>query len=246
MVLPVEGRQFLLKSIKRLNINDLVVEEMLIMLEERKLQPGDRLPGERQLAQDLGVSRHSLREALKKLEVMGLVSIQQGKGTFIREAPSESFSQVLSSMAILGDFSAKEIMEIRECLEIYSVGLAIKRATPSDIEELQARCKAMENNISKDELDTFHDDLNFHLLIVKFTYNQLLWQVVNGLKDILYGIMKILHGDKTIIQRAIMDHKKICSAFEARDVPQGIKYMKRHLGDVENHLVAIQRKGMLE
>lgn len=229
--------------IERPNIHDLVIEQILLMIEKKELKPGARLPGERQLAKELGIGRHSLREAFKKLELMGIISIQPGNGTFIRKHPPESFKEALTSLMILGGFSARDLIEMRECVEIYAIKLAIKRANPSDIQELGHYCNEMEKAIAENDKECFVEyDIRFHLHIVKSTLNPLLWQVANSFQDLLYGAQKILEANESILKRSIRDHRQIYEAFIDRDIRTAEAIMERHLRDVESHFVSMRMK----
>jgi GntR family transcriptional repressor for pyruvate dehydrogenase complex len=167
---------------------------------------------------------------------MGIISIQPGNGTFIREKPPESFKEALAFLMVLGNFSARDLIEMRECVEIYAVRLAVERGNSSDIKDLGRYCDEMEDAYTKDDKERFVEyDIKFHLHIVKSTRNPLLWQVINSFQDLLYKAQEVLKADEGILKRAIRDHRQIHEAFIDKDVQIVEAIIKRHLGDVASH-----------
>src|SRR5450756_1662203 len=118
------------KPEKKVTAVELVVRQVRRMIESGEVRSGDRLPPERELAQQLGVSRPSVRSGFKSLAAMGVVQIRQGAGTFITGGPPVLGSEPLSFLAALHGFSRDQMFEARLVLEVAVAGLAAERAAP--------------------------------------------------------------------------------------------------------------------
>src|SRR5215467_10408979 len=112
---------------------DQVVAFVRTLIDRGRLRPGDRLPGERDLATQLGVSRPSVRAGLHALAAMGVVRSRHGSGTYIPDGPPSLGSEPLSFLAALHGFTREEMYEARRIFEVGAVGLAAERATPEQI-----------------------------------------------------------------------------------------------------------------
>ena len=126
-----------------------IVEQIQDMILEGKIKSGDKLPPERELVEQLQVSRSSLREALKALEVMGLLESKQGEGSFIVDNVEDTILRSVSIMYTLNDGSVKEIMQLRECLEIYSAMQIVLHGSDEDIDKLQLLAEKMRDTVSQ-------------------------------------------------------------------------------------------------
>ena len=154
-------------KIKSTSVVDQVIESITQSLINKELRPGDRIPPETELAEQLGVSRNTVREAVKTLVSWGVLEIRRPEGTFVLTGLSEPMINPMLYGVILnqGD-SYDSLMEIREMIEVGVMRLAIEKATPQEIESLRAPLKCMkEESQSKDELITrvynaFHDAID--------------------------------------------------------------------------------------
>jgi DNA-binding FadR family transcriptional regulator len=163
-------------------------------LAEGRLQVGNRLPAERTLAEQFGVSRNTLREALRSLEHAGLIRLQRGAsgGAFISEHSSEAVMTGLMDMYHLGAIAPPQLTEARIWLEAIIVREACKRATAADIRALNENIEAAEaayreGDFSFSKRAGIH--LEFHRILARMTGNPIMVTVVNGLLDILRGFL---------------------------------------------------------
>src|SRR2546421_10032561 len=136
MVRPVadvaESRDGALSPIRRERIPESIVAQIQSRLERGEIKPGDQLPSERVLAEQFQVSRASVREALRSLELLGVTESRPGGGTFIRQASPDALLRPLAALARAHDM--RDILEVRELLEPALAGLAAERATGADVE----------------------------------------------------------------------------------------------------------------
>src|SRR6185503_16352485 len=120
-----------------------VVSHLWRMIRRGRFRPGDRLPTERDLADELGVSRHSVRAALQFLTAMGVVRSRQGAGTFIQDGPPTLDSEPLRLLAALHGFTREEMFEARGVLEVDAAGLAAQRATGEQVAAMSEEVAGM-------------------------------------------------------------------------------------------------------
>src|SRR6478609_4643661 len=124
-----------------------VTRRLLTYFTSDAIQPGNRLPPERQLALTLGVGRSAVREALAALELLGVVTVRPGSGTYLRGRASELLPQTLSWGMLIGTPETRELMGVRHGLEVQAARLAAGGATQDEINEIDQHLKAMADNV---------------------------------------------------------------------------------------------------
>src|SRR3954451_10789960 len=137
MVRPIEATGF--GTFSRDALPDQIAARVIRLITERRLQPGDRLPPERELAQAMGVSRSSLREALRALSLLGVTEMRQGDGTYLTALDPEALMRPFGLVLALGDGQMKELFEARRVIELGLAALAAGRIDDLTLEELR-RC----------------------------------------------------------------------------------------------------------
>jgi len=162
----------LFQPIQATTIVQQIIDKITQSLVRGELQPGDRLPPEPELAIELGVSRTSLREALKTLCGLGVLVAKKRGGTFVATSVSQAMLDPLVFSLIIDKGSGDELFELRALLEMNAVELAIKKATSEDLMLLAAELENFQNYIPTGNLDRLAEmDLQFHLLILQFSKN---------------------------------------------------------------------------
>jgi GntR family transcriptional repressor for pyruvate dehydrogenase complex len=149
-----------------------IIDKITQSLVKGELKPGDRLPPEPELAIQLGVSRTSLREALKTLCGLGVLSARKRGGTFVATEVSQSMLNPLVFNLIIEKGSNDELFELRVLLEVDAIELAIEKATPEDFKLLAAELDEFEKKLPDGDLDLLADlDLRFHLRLLQISNN---------------------------------------------------------------------------
>lgn len=212
------------------------------------LQAGGRLPTERQLSVDLGVTRASVRHALAILEAQGYISREVGRGTFLRDgtvpAPPRwrGGDGQRSALAIAGasvDFAPADVMTIRRLLEPPAMSLVVAWATAGDLEEMQRCLAGGDRAASFEEFETW--DVALHRCIMAASHSPLLVTLYQLVEDArhgqVWGDMKRRSASPERRSDYQADHRAIVAALRARDAGQAVEAMRLHLARVQEHLI---------
>jgi GntR family transcriptional repressor for pyruvate dehydrogenase complex len=224
--------------IKNTTVSEKIVEQIKEMLLSGNLNKGDKLPSERQLAETLQVSRSSVREALKELEMMGLIEVKQGEGNFIKENFEDILFEPFSTIFLIKESNEKEILELRNIIEKGTVSLAAERITKEELEDLRNILDAAEKSNSEEELAEL--DIIFHYKISQASKNFLLQSILNAvsslietsIKDIRKNIL-IKEEHKEIIKK---QHLNIYNALEKNDPKAAEIAMANHIYFVNSQM----------
>lgn len=213
--------KYLTKSIRPLNrksIPSLIIERITELIISKKLKPGDQLPTELELAQQLGVGRNSLREAIKILSYLGVVEIRRGIGTFIAESMSTSVMDPLIMALIIEQKTSKEIIELRLLIDTAAAEIVIQKASDEDVNRVEAvnnqlRKEASKNPVNSRKLKDL--DIRFHETLLELTNNNLLTKIGKSIYTLfLASIEKTVEADPI---RAVKNHQLVIDAIKKRD-----------------------------
>ena len=223
-------------------LSDEVASRVRALIEEQQLEAGMKLPAERQLAVQLGVSRNSLREALAKLVSEGVLISRRGGGTFIRwqhEAWSEqNIVQPLKTLLADDPDYSFDILEARHAIEASTAWHAARRATAEDKAHIE-RCYQMMLQVSdRDDPDlAAHSDVRFHLAIAEAAHNLVLLQAMRGLFDLLQSSVmqsrQRMYTAPEIFQQLAVQHQAMCQAIIAGDAERARSATIHHLEFVD-------------
>jgi GntR family transcriptional repressor for pyruvate dehydrogenase complex len=155
---------------------------------EGSLKPGDRLPAERDLAVELGVSRPSLREAIQRLAAKGLLTTRHGGGTVVTDRLEAQFAEPWQQMLAGHPLLQRDLLEFRQMLESQAAALAAERATDVDIASLDEAHATLEANYEADQLDACIDaDVAFHQVVAEASHNVMIGQLAASLMRVIHG-----------------------------------------------------------
>ncbi len=222
----------MLKPIKPKRMSDQVFEQLKDLIFRGHLKPGERLMSERELAQNLGVSRPTVREAINKLVAMHLLEHRQGQGTFVIASESGADKNPLAAVINGHDVSLMDLLEVRLGLECNAVSLAALRATEEDVREIEKSVQDMaaafgEGNLGSDA------DITFHMAIAYATKNVVQIHIMKSLYDLLfYGIkenLQHLYREPLNPEKILHQHINILNAIRQRDPDEAAAAMKRHI-----------------
>lgn len=229
-----------LKPIKTKRIYEEIIEQIRVLVTEGHLQPGDRLPSERDLAGQLNVSRASVREALSALEMMGLLEIRSGEGTFIKKINIDSVVTPLTWVLSMEKDTVLELLEVRKMIEGQAVALATRRAKPEDLRELEDALHLMYVDLQTGQLGEDADH-RFHYAIAKASQNKILLRLMNAISDTMHQTLKTsrirLYEGKDAPERLYQEHSLVFDAILKQDSEQARRIMLEHLDGVEDKLL---------
>ena len=225
----------MLKTIKIKRITEEIVSQIREYIAKGELKAGDRLPSERNMAHQLGVSRSTVREALQALEHTGFVESQQGRGTYIKEIGRQSLTDPLQILIHGSDRGHRQMYEFRIVIETWAAGLAAVRATAEDIDRLGGIVGRMKRRCDQGRpLDDL--DAAFHLDIARACHNDIYYHVANTILDLLSQVTRISHeqlflspADQSIL---MTDHEAIFKAIQSGNKELAKTLMQRHLNRV--------------
>ena len=204
-----------------------------------ELNPGDRLPAERDLCEQFAVSRTVIREAISILEAKGLLASQGGSGNYVRaiqgEDVSNSIGMYISTQS--DSFSLENLMELRRVLELQIVRLAAERATPQAIEDLESILAAMCATINDTKVFA-KNDLEFHVALARASQNRLFSILLEPLTDVLLQLIYVGSNLPGIAEEACGYHRKILDQVKAHNVDGAVEAMTSHLN--QTHRVTTQ------
>jgi GntR family transcriptional regulator, transcriptional repressor for pyruvate dehydrogenase complex len=207
-----------------------VVSHVRSLIERGSLRPGDRLPAERDLASQIGVSRPTVRAGLHALAAMGVVRARHGSGTFIADGPPALASEPLSFLAALHGFSPDEMYEARRVLEVGAAGMAAERATPEQLAAMADEVASLFALMHDAQAFLVHD-VGFHRVVAASSGNPILAALIEMVSALYYEERR-----KTAERAANRDmraaaeaHRRIYQAIRGRDADAARGAMSDHL-----------------
>ena len=229
----------ILKPIKTRKIYEQIVDQIGQLVAEGQLKPGDRLPSERELVERFQVSRASIREAISALEMMGLIEVRSGEGTYIRQINMDSVVAPLAWMLFIDKDTVQELYEARKILEVQAAGLAAERAEEEEIQDLFKVLEVMQRDLKMHRLGE-DSDYNFHYAVARATHNKILIRLMNTISDTMRKTLKTslsrLYEDRNTPERLYKEHYSIYEAIKNHDVENAQKRMLDHLIGATNQL----------
>ncbi|CAM3139392.1 HTH-type transcriptional regulator LutR [Arthrobacter ulcerisalmonis] len=207
-----------------------LTQKLLAFLAHSDILPGQRLPGERQLAEQLGVGRNVLREALKLLNILGFLEIRQGDGTFLTNKTSNLLPKIVEWGLFLGDHSIEALIEARSVLETTLVEMAAGTATPEDLIRIEQHYAFMQDAAARGDSARYAAaDIAFHLSIAKASGNPVLEGVILNIRSLMQSWTdKVLSSDVNLCDSLAL-HLPILEAIKAQDQPAARQAMKDHM-----------------
>lgn len=227
------------KPIRPKKISEEIVSQIKELITIGELKPGERIPSERELAQMLGVSRPSVREAIMVLDAMGLLEARQGGGTYVRSLTAAALSDPLTVMVEENPALLHALVEVRMGLETWSSYLAAQRASASEIEHLGKLFATMEKQAGQGGWDA-EVDSQFHYAITAATHNTLQMHVLNTIHSLFHKTIQValteFYRKEGMIELLLDQHRAIYQAIAEGQPEQAREAMLRHISLVEDKM----------
>jgi GntR family transcriptional regulator, transcriptional repressor for pyruvate dehydrogenase complex len=231
----VTGKLANIDPIKREPLTTQVARRLVEYILSGQVEPGDRMPSERQLAEAFGVGRSAMREALKGLTLIGLLDVRQGDGTYLKKADSALLSQVIEWGMLLGEQRTMDLVEARQHIEPVIAGLAARRRTEADLAELRRLLLRMER--SGDDHEAFVDaDVAFHQRLADAAGNSVLKDIHSGVQALSRAwIHRVISSAESSLP-SYREHVPVYVAVERGDPAAAAAEMERHMTSAAERL----------
>jgi GntR family transcriptional regulator, transcriptional repressor for pyruvate dehydrogenase complex len=217
-----------IRRVTKISISEEIAKQIMDLISNGDLKPGQRLPSERDLCENFGASRSSLREALRCLSIVGVLNARVGEGTSVAPDGGKFLRKILEWRLITEKHDVENLLEIRIALEGVSAANSARYATPEDIEkarELVTRMKAA----VKDEKQFAILDLDFHILLANASGNGLLLDLISVIRSQLARTLSRVLKLPNARPLSLKEHIAIFEAIEKRDVEGAREAMHHHL-----------------
>ena len=222
---------------KRMNLVEMVFDTLKGDILSGKIKEGDCLPTQENLAQQFGVSRTVMREALNKLSSLGFVESHQGRGTFVRSPNVRRVMEPMFSSLLLDETSTCELMETRYYLERIIVRLAAMHVDDQQARTLEKIVEQMEQDFCHGDIEAFaQEDLIFHMKLAEISKNSVLKRIIEVIREMLFKFLENFNRVPGAAERALDYHKRICHAVVQKNPDIAESEMQQHLLDVMNTL----------
>jgi GntR family transcriptional repressor for pyruvate dehydrogenase complex len=227
-------------------LRDRAADQILDMLISGGLNPGERLPPERELCVRLNVSRTVVREALNLLEARGLISIEHGRGAVVSGGNIGAVRDTLELLLRVRPKALWELLEIRNILEVEIAGLAAERAGEEDVSAMRIQLERMLASIDAPE-GYIDADVEFHSLLARGARNEVLLTMLEPVVDLLRASRQVSASRRPgSALRAVGEHEEILRRVEVGDAEGARREMRAHLSNTARDIEAVLGEGALE
>lgn len=230
-----EGHDVLFPKITRdLRLSEHVADLVLTSIKSRQLKPGDRLPSERVLGEQFGVSRTVIREAARILSAKGVLEINPGSRTRVATMNAGTVREAMT-LFLNGtqELNYLDVHEVRAVLEVHVAGVAAERATEQDIGQLEQVQRAMEAVIDDWEASA-HADVELHRRVAKATHNELYVVMLDSIGDVLLEIRRMMLMSGEWVAPVLTSHDAIVQSIADRNPARARSAMQAHLDEIES------------
>ena len=220
------------EAIHKTKVYEKVALQLQRLICDGSLKPGEKLPPERELADMFHVSRGSLRDAVRALEVTGFVEARHGEGTVVRTPSADSLLNPLTAAMLRRREFVGELLEFRAMIEPVLAKRAAKNASAEDLERLQDIIRRQQEKVDRGEI-AIDEDTEFHNTIAHAAKNEVVLSVLEAFMDLLRESREHSLQVEGRLQKSLEGHKQILHAIERRDSDAAEAAMRRHIEKIE-------------
>jgi len=220
------------ETVRKVRRYEQVAEQIRRLITDGTLKPGDLLPPERELAVKLGVGRSSIRDAVRTLEVMGILEPRQGHGTVVRDLSTDALVVPLASVLTRKREMVRELLEVRRMIEPALAAGAARNATPEEIANMEEILRRHEAKLRRGE-DTVDEDGQFHYAIALAARNSVVQRVLDVLMDLLRESRSRSLQVPGRPRRSFDGHRRVLRAIQRRDPKAAEDAVRKHLKEIE-------------
>ncbi len=217
---------------RRSNTTEMIVNKLIDLIKEKSLKPGDKLPPERELSAIMEVSRPTLREALKALQMMNIIDIRQGSGAFVKSMGTESVVEHFDIVFTLDNSLYNDLYIARRALESAIARIAAGAATEPYLLQMRDNITCAAKNLDNPDL-FFKLDLQLHNLILAMAGNRVLEVFMQSIEKLNLMVRQRTNSSRAIREQAVQDHWGLLRAFEQHDGEAAARAMAEHLSHLQ-------------
>lgn len=233
--------------VQRKSICDSVVDSVLEKIRTKELKPGDKLPNEIEMAEEYGVSRISLREALRSLAAKGLIITKHGEGSFINEYHPEMLAETLNSISLLDETPILEMLQLRKIIETEAARLCAVNASDEELNQIlyyknerEKYCRLKQTDCTMKK--KYEMDKLFHMSIAKGSHNEIFIKFIETIHYTIDIHQRRTSTTQNQVENSSYYHSAIADALLAHDGDRAASSMYAHLNNVEQNFSAAMKK----
>jgi len=233
------------KSVKSNKVSEHITEQIRKAIFAGSLKPGDKLPPERELMKNFKVSKATLREAMRSLEVLGFLEIRKGVsgGAFVTEVDMKTARDSFTNFLLFKNLSLSNLSEVRLILEPYIAEKAALAITEEDLKGLEKLNKECEYILKKNiPIESRKNEIEYHRTIGSVSGNPILMFILDFVENLLIDTKEILQPGNEFSQKVLNAHKRIYKALRERNPKKTREEMIKHVKEVEKDLLALQKE----
>jgi GntR family transcriptional regulator, transcriptional repressor for pyruvate dehydrogenase complex len=220
------------EAVRKTKVYEQVAQQLQRMIHDGLVKPGDKLPPERELAEMLQVSRGSLRDAIRTLELMGLLEPRQGEGTVVCDPSAKSLINPLATVLLRQRELVGDLLEFRRMIEPTLAARAATKASEEELMALEEILKRQKEKVDRGEL-AIDEDSEFHYAIAQAAKNSVVLKVLDAFMDLLRESRERSLQLEGRLQKSFLGHRRILSAIRRHDAEAAEAAMRRHIDEVE-------------
>jgi GntR family transcriptional regulator, transcriptional repressor for pyruvate dehydrogenase complex len=228
------------EAVRRTKVYEGVARQIERQILDGALQPGDKLPPERELAEQFQVSRSAVRDAIRTLEMVGLLEPRHGEGTIVRDLSPDSLVNPLASILVRRRELVAELLDVRKMLEPPLARRAALRASAEEVAHLEDILRRQKEKLLKGEL-AIDEDSEFHYAIAQAAKNRVVLKVLDVLMDLLRETRERSLQVEGRREKSFAGHRRIFRAIKRRDPAAAEAAVRRHLEEIERILLKTLR-----
>jgi GntR family transcriptional repressor for pyruvate dehydrogenase complex len=221
--------------LKKTRVAEAIADRIRELILDRTFLAGEPLPGERDLAERFGVSRGSVRDALRTLETIGLIETRHGQGTFPKELDVNRLVAPLASVLTYSHDLQEELLDVRRMFEPAVARAAAARVTEDDLTELEQLIHAQRQKL-KSGRSAIVEDTAFHAVLARATGNRVIVRIMETLNDLLVESRKLTLKQKGRPARSLRGHENVVAALRVRDADAAGRAMLNHIDQIADLL----------
>jgi GntR family transcriptional regulator, transcriptional repressor for pyruvate dehydrogenase complex len=229
------------QPIERSSIAEQVAKKLLELIRTRNLKPGDMLPTERELAAMMQVSRPSVREAIRGLQILGVLKVRQGYGIYVSPLGASDLLGPLQFLITLNAANIDALYDTRRLIDPGIARLAAERISALDLQRLKQQA-TLQRDLLYDPLSFRDSDLKFHTIIMEATGNPIMVRTASSLYLLGAEYRRVASETPGVLRQSLADHDEIIAALEKHDGEAAAAAVLRHLQNVHRSTVDAMEK----